>query len=248
MSSPAIIALAHSQDSEMSPLRLEPVLSRQIVIIGTGGHSHVIAELASLSGHEIAGFLEPTDRGAMHHEGRRVFHSLPNDEEFSLVSAIGDNMIRKRTVEMLNSEIDQARCEWSPALVHPSAIVSPTASLAHGTAVLAGSVVGPNARVGRHCIVNSHAVVEHDCTLENFSSVAPAAIMGGASRLAEGAFLGMNSTLLQGRSIGAWSIVGAGSLVLRRVPENRLVFGIPALDRRAVVPGDSPFGSDDESN
>ena len=226
--------------------KLGLVLSRRIVIIGTGGHSRVVAELAFLAGYETAGFLEPKDEGATHHEGLPVFRFLPHEEAFWVVSAIGDNTVRNRVVNRINVEINESDSEWAPALIHPSATVSASASLDQGTTVHAGSLVGPKAQVGRHCIVNSRALVEHDCQLEHFSSLAPAAVMGGASRLCEGAFLGMNATLLQGRSIGAWSIVGAGSLVLSRVSDNRLVFGTPARDHRPISSGDSPFGSSEQ--
>lgn len=222
-------------------------MSRQLLIVGTGGHSRVVSELASLAGHEIAGYLEPTNENSGDQGGLPVFRSLPREESFWVVSAIGDNMARKRVIERLDLDIRESNSEWSPALIHPSATVSTFASLAHGTTVHAGSLIGPNAQIGRHCIVNSLAIVEHDCQLESYSSLAPAAVMGGASTLCEGAFLGMNATLLQGRSIGAWSIVGAGSLVLRGVPHERVAFGNPARDQRALVLGDSPFKSDDDS-
>jgi len=222
-------------------------MNRRLVIIGTGGHSRVVAELASLAGFGIAGFLEPTGEGPTHQEGLPVFRSMPLNEALWVVSAIGDNVTRKRVVDQLSFEIGESSSDWAPALVHPSATVSPSASLAHGATVHAGSLVGPNAQLGQHCIVNSLAVIEHDCLVGNFSSLAPAAVMGGASQISEGAFLGMNATLLQGRSVGAWSIVGAGSLVLRRVSDQRVVFGNPARDRRAVAPGDSPFRAVEET-
>jgi len=46
--------------------------------------------------------------------------------------------------------------------------------------------------------------------------------------LKEGASLGANSTLLPGRTIGRWSMVGAGAVVTRDVPDFALVLGNPA--------------------
>lgn len=46
--------------------------------------------------------------------------------------------------------------------------------------------------------------------------------------LLQGCSIGANSTLLPGVTIGAWAMVGAGSLVSRDVPAHALVFGNPA--------------------
>jgi acetyltransferase EpsM len=96
--------------------------------------------------------------------------------------------------------------------------------------------------VREHCIINTHAVIEHDCLLEAYSSVAPAGVVGGGSTLHEGAFLGMNATLLQGRSIGSWSIVGAAALVVANIPETVVAYGSPASAKRKAGLTDTPFG------
>jgi acetyltransferase-like isoleucine patch superfamily enzyme len=43
-----------------------------------------------------------------------------------------------------------------------------------------------------------------------------------------GAALGANATLVCGITIGAWAVVGAGSVVTRDVPDYGLVYGNPA--------------------
>ena len=46
--------------------------------------------------------------------------------------------------------------------------------------------------------------------------------------LAEGCFIGTNSTILCGVNIGKFSFVAAGSLVNKDVPDKTLVGGVPA--------------------
>jgi acetyltransferase-like isoleucine patch superfamily enzyme len=46
--------------------------------------------------------------------------------------------------------------------------------------------------------------------------------------LQQGCSIGANATILPGITIGAWSMVGAGSVVTRDVPAYALVFGNPA--------------------
>jgi acetyltransferase-like isoleucine patch superfamily enzyme len=56
------------------------------------------------------------------------------------------------------------------------------------------------------------------------------------TRIKTGAALGANSTILCGSTIGAWAMVGAGSVVTRDVPDYGLVWGNPARLRGFVCP------------
>ena len=86
-------------------------------------------------------------------------------------------------------------------------------SLIHATTGYSTVRLGPNVSVGHHAIIH------------------------GAS-VDEGVLVGMGSTLLDLAHIGAFSIVGAGALVLEgmKVPANRLVTGIPARIKKELSP------------
>ena len=50
----------------------------------------------------------------------------------------------------------------------------------------------------------------------------------GMRELGDGVMFGTGSILVAGVKIGAWSVVGAGAVVLRAVPDRCVVFGNPA--------------------
>jgi acetyltransferase-like isoleucine patch superfamily enzyme len=52
--------------------------------------------------------------------------------------------------------------------------------------------------------------------------------MGGEVEVGEGALIGIGATVMPGKRVGAWSIVGAGALVNRDIPECSVVVGVPA--------------------
>jgi len=56
------------------------------------------------------------------------------------------------------------------------------------------------------------------------------------TRVCTGAAIGANSTIVCGVTIGAWALVGAGSVVTRSVPAYALVHGNPARRRGWVTP------------
>jgi UDP-2-acetamido-3-amino-2,3-dideoxy-glucuronate N-acetyltransferase len=51
------------------------------------------------------------------------------------------------------------------------------------------------------------------------------------TRLMTGCSIGANATILPGLTIGCWSLIGAGSVVTRNIPDHALAFGNPAMVR-----------------
>ncbi len=52
--------------------------------------------------------------------------------------------------------------------------------------------------------------------------------------LQESCWIGVNSTLLAGVTVGKFSVVGASSLVTKSVNKKEVVFGIPAKKQRKL--------------
>jgi acetyltransferase-like isoleucine patch superfamily enzyme len=55
----------------------------------------------------------------------------------------------------------------------------------------------------------------------------------------KGAYIGAGAILLQGVSIGKLSVVGAGAVVTKDVPDFSLVVGVPAKVIRSLFPADN---------
>ncbi len=141
----------------------------------------------------------------------------------SLVLAIGSNAVRHSLAEKLNGHV-----QWSTALVHPSAVVHKSVTLGVGSVVFAGAVLQPGTVVGRHVIINTGATVDHDGRLEDFVHLAPGVHLAGDVQVGAGGFLGVGAAVVPGQSIGRWSIIGAGGVVTRDVPERVTAIGVPA--------------------
>lgn len=134
-----------------------------------------------------------------------------------LIISIGNNEIRKMIA-------DKLPCAFGTA-VHPSAVVSPQASIAEGTVVMQGTVIQSDARIGRHCIINTAATIDHECIIEDFVHISPNASLCGNVHVGEGTQIGAGTVVVPGVKIGRWSLVCAGSVVIRDIPDYSIAAG-----------------------
>ncbi len=114
------------------------------------------------------------------------------------------------------------------SVVHPRAFVAHSARIAAGCHVLVGASVCVNVTMGMQTIVNTNASVDHECVIGAGVHIAPGATLAGCVEVADGAMIGVGAVVLPRLKVGADSIVGAGSVVVKDVPDNVIVYGNPA--------------------
>jgi sugar O-acyltransferase (sialic acid O-acetyltransferase NeuD family) len=202
-------------------------VSRTLCVLGGGGHAKVVISTARAAGFSnIRVFDDAAPR-----IGTKLLDitvephlaSILADPQALAVLAIGDNATRERLGA-------RPSCELA-VVVHPAAHVDPSVELGAGTVVFAGAIVQPDARLGRNVIVNTGATVDHDCVLGDAVHVAPGCHLAGNVTLESGVFLGIGTVVIPGCRIGAWTTVGAGAAVVRDLPGNATVVGVPARTR-----------------
>ncbi len=201
----------------------------KILIIGAGGHARVIADIIRLQGHAVVGFLddEPSLIG-QHLHGTSVLGQIDTYQSYSydkIVLGIGSNQIRSalHTLHLKNIPDD----DWHIA-IHPTATIGSFTTIGHGTVIMAGVIINPGAKICQHTIINTGAIVDHDCTISDYAHVAPAVNLAGGVKVGNGTLLGIGSSVIPYQSIGSWSIIGAGAVVISDLPSNVTAVGVPA--------------------
>jgi len=106
-----------------------------------------------------------------------------------------------------------------------------------------GVYVGGGATVGDGCRIQNNVSIYDAVALADDVFVGPSAVFTNVSRprafisrrgafqptrVARGATIGANATIVCGHALGAFAFVGAGAVVTRDVPAHALVVGVPA--------------------
>jgi sugar O-acyltransferase (sialic acid O-acetyltransferase NeuD family) len=202
-----------------------------IVVIGAGGFGRqmpwIIKDMydAGTANYRFEGFAD--DSGDFETvEGYPIIgtidHVLSRDSKPAVVCALGDPRLRKRIMD---------KCVAGGAklasLVHPSVMCPEHVTFEDGCIVSAGTIMSTNVRVGFGALVNFGCRVGHDVDIRAFASIMPNVSIGGSTIIGEGSFIGISASIDSRITIGEWSLVGVGSVVVKDVPPRAIVAGVP---------------------
>ena len=189
---------------------------KKIVILGAGGHAHVIADIIKAEGNQVVAFLDD-DLKNSDSSGPISDYTKYLDCEF--VIGIGDSRTRERFSKM--------PLKWHTA-IHPSAIVSQSAIIGEGSVVMPNAVINARSIIGNHCIINTGSIVEHDNSIGDYSHVSVGANIGGTVSIGSRCWIGIGSTIKNNLLICDDVMVGAGAVVVNDIRQKGVYVGIPA--------------------
>ncbi|WP_095173677.1 MULTISPECIES: PglD-related sugar-binding protein [Blautia] len=127
---------------------------KSLLIIGTGGHGKVVAEVAKDIGYEEVAFLDDNVPESI---GKVSEIEKFKDEYSEAFVGIGNNKLRGELIQKL-----QDYGFTVPVLIHTSAYISRTAKIDIGTVVEPKAIVNANSHIGAGCIISVGAIVDHD--------------------------------------------------------------------------------------
>jgi sugar O-acyltransferase (sialic acid O-acetyltransferase NeuD family) len=205
-------------------------MKKQLLIYGAGGLGREILSLVkSLDEWEAIGFIDDSQaKGTIVHDieilgGFSVLQERKSRPH--VILAFGDPSVKKRiAIQLRNLNVD------FPVLIHPTAVIQDTASvkLGPGTVICSGAVLTTDIILGEHVLINLNSTIGHDCRIGNFSSIMAGVNLAGGVELSEEVLIGSGSNVINRIKIGAGSIVGMGSVVLKNVGSGLTVAGVPS--------------------
>lgn len=201
-------------------------MSKQVVIIGAGGHAKVIAEIITLNKDKIIGFLDDNRelQGKDIYANNRVIGTLNEIEKYKdyyFIIGIGNNQIRKKIA------LENKHLKWYTT-AHPSAIFSFDIEVGAGTIIMPGTVINRGTTIGKHCIINTGAIIEHDSQIEDYVHVSPNATLCGTVKIGQGTHIGAGAIVKNNIHITSNCTIGAGAVVVKDIKGEGTYIGVPA--------------------
>lgn len=211
-------------------------MKKLIIIGGMGNGTVALSTIEDINmakkEWEIIGFLndfetEPINGfpvlGKVDHITAQKF--LKNDDVYFLYTLISTKLNFKFLHKLTDLQIP---IERFATIIHPTAVISKFAKIGYGVSIQPCVSVGPNVTIGNHIQIFAQSLIGHNSTLDDYSYVANNACVGALVHLKEGTYLGTNCSLVENVTIGKWSLVGIGTVVLKDVPPYTKVVGNPA--------------------
>lgn len=200
-------------------------MSKDVIIIGAGGHAKVIADIIYKSGDNLIGFLDDNlaNKGKEIYLGKKVLGTTKDIENYNknyFIIGIGNNSIRKKINNENNLKLYTA--------IHPSAIIAQDVKIGTGSVIMAGVVINPGTVIGKNCIINTCSSLDHDNLLEDYVHISPGAHLAGTVSVKEGTWICTGATIINNITIAKNNIIGAGSVVIKDInEENGTYVGVP---------------------
>lgn len=206
---------------------------QDIVIIGAGGFGREVKTIIDAVNkvEKTYNFIGYYDDGI---EKGTIINNFPvlgnlqdlnaTDKEVSVLLGVGDPTTKGKIVNTLSNE----KINF-PTLIHPSVQISnDDVAISNGCIICGGTIITCNIKIGNFVTLNLMCTVGHDTIIDDFSSFMPSVNISGEVHISEKVYVGTGAKIINQLTIGKSTIVGAGAVVSKSLPDCCTAVGIPA--------------------
>ena len=208
--------------------------NNNIAIFGAGGFGRevktIIDEINKLNPQKY-NFIGFYDDGYNKDEKINNYKILGGIKEINevqnpllLIVAVGNPKIKKDIISKINNQNIKF-----PTIIHPKVSISNDfVSIGKGCIICEGNIITCNITIKDFVILNLMCTVGHDTIIEDFCSFMPAVNISGEVHIENGVYIGTGAKIINQLRISKNTIVGAGAVVSKSLPENCTAVCIPA--------------------
>ncbi len=207
---------------------------KKLIIFGASGFGREVAWLVErinkvVPTWNLLGFMDDADNIQRKKiNGYEVLGKTVDVVKYSdayFVCAVGASRTREKIINNLKSVNPNIKFG---TLVDPSVEMSDLVSIGEGSIVCAHTIITVNTSIGKHVIINLDCTIGHDAVLKDFVTLYPSVNVSGITNIGHAVELGTGMQIIQAKSIGDYSIIGAGAVVVKDIPEKCTAVGSPA--------------------
>jgi sugar O-acyltransferase (sialic acid O-acetyltransferase NeuD family) len=206
---------------------------KNIVLIGGGNQAHYTIDIIEKENkYNIIGIIDSVHEIGSERFGYKILgrqEDLKNlITQYNIhggVISIGDNWSRYYVHQQIIKNIPNFVFVNA---IHPSVIIGNTACIGIGVVIMAGCIINPKAKLGNFTFLATGAQIEHDNIIQDYASISAGSITGGFVTIGKFSAITLGVTIFDRVEIGENTVVGAGSLVTKSLPDHVLAYGNPA--------------------
>ena len=204
---------------------------RNSVIIGAGTQGQVLCTYLKEANVNVIGFIDDNIKlvgervlglpviGTYRDLFTHKFKSMIDD----VFCPIGANRIRVTYLSSLK-EFGYGITSY----IHPSVIISPEVKLGEAIYMFPGNIVMPHTEIGSYFMVNTCSTIAHHTTIHDGVFISSGVNIGALINVKKYAYIGMGVTAMTGiKTIGRDCLIGAGTVVIKDVPDRAVIVGNP---------------------
>lgn len=207
---------------------------KNIIIIGAGGLGREVTWLVERINQKqsekwnILGFVDDGIEKGTFVQGYQMLGDVDYLQSVStptdVVCAIGNAGIRCRIIE----KISKNKSLSFPNLMDPDVIYSDSVHIGQGNIICAGTILSVNVKIEDFCLIDWNCTVGHEAEINSFVTLYPSVNVSGSTIIKDVTEIGTGSHIIQGKVIGSRSIIGAGAVVIKDIPDCCTAVGNPA--------------------
>lgn len=200
------------------------------VIIGAGTYGEVYLAYLQEAGVDVIGFLDDAPKSNLVKNIPVLggIDSLPLLKDKYGIEAVycplGNNKLRVKFLS-LAKELGYK----IPNYIHPSVIISPNVTIGEGVYILLGTTIMPYTIIKDYTMISMGVHLAHHSVLEEGVFLSTGCNFGASIIAHKYAYCGISSTIMTGiQELGENCLIGAGAVVIKNVPNNAVMAGVPA--------------------
>lgn len=201
----------------------------KLIIVGAGSVGGFLSyNIQDFGDFDVVGFLD--DDKSKHGKdlyGRKVIGGIDMieryvEEDLHVVIGIASPRAKYQIVNKLSGYPIKY-----PNFIAKNVWLSEHVSVGKGVILYPGVSINYETYVGDFVIMNMNCAIGHNCFIARYSALAPGVNLAGHTNIEEGVDLGIGSCTRQNVKIGRFSTVGGQCMVVKSIPENAVIVGVP---------------------
>lgn len=207
---------------------------KRLIIIGASGFGREVAWLVERINKtkptwDLLGFLDDN----LEIQGTIIntypvlgtCETVSDYREAYFICAVAAAQVRRKIIR----KIEAIATLKFATLIDPNVIMSESVKVGKGCIICAGSIITVNIRIGNHVIINLDCTIGHDAIISDFVTIYPSVNISGITEVGEAVEIGTGTQMIQGKKIGNDTIVGAGAVIVKDLPQKCTAVGSPAI-------------------